>query len=96
MRFRTAHKSGWRHEWRQPDRLGFVTARTVGGPLAYTCVTWELSSTLPTPHRDRMHSRGYRFRTTYHAQTNSMACGVAIVMGMVVGSKSELRLSASA
>ena len=29
MRFRTAHKSGWRHEWRQPDRLGFVTARTV-------------------------------------------------------------------
>ena len=29
VRFRTAHKSGWRHEWRQPDRLGFVTARTV-------------------------------------------------------------------
>jgi hypothetical protein len=29
VRFRTAPKSGWHHEWRRPARLGFVTARTV-------------------------------------------------------------------
>ena len=71
MRFRTAHKSGWRHEWRQPDRLGFVTARTVGGwppGLHVRDVGAELNTayTPPGPHAlPRLQVPHYITRTDY-------------------------------
>ena len=67
VRFRTAHKSGWRHEWRQPDRLGFVTARTVA-PWPTRDVGAELNTayTPPGPHAlPRLQVPHYITRTDY-------------------------------
>jgi hypothetical protein len=65
VRFRTAPKSGWRHEWRQPARLGFVTARTVlAWPARGVAAELNTAYTPPGPHAlPRLQVPHYKPRT---------------------------------